>query len=70
MIDSIGNELPNEILLVQNTGNNSLTEGIALNIFLSACKNAIPNGQKVVYDKERRLAEITDLNGRKFTATH
>jgi hypothetical protein len=63
MKDSVGNELPDEILLASNTGSESLTKTLALNTFLSACKIAMQNGQTVIYDKDTKSAIITDSNG-------
>jgi hypothetical protein len=64
MTDSIGNELPDgKLLLSRNTGDESLTKALALNTFLLACKISMQNGQTVIYDKDRRLATITDSNG-------
>jgi hypothetical protein len=70
MKDSVGNELPDgKLLLLRNTGDESLTKALALNIFLMACKRAIQNGEKVIYDKERQVAIIT-INGQEHTVTH
>jgi hypothetical protein len=71
MTDSIGNQLPNDkLFLLPRDRNDSMMEALVLNTFLSACKSAIQNGERVIYDKDRRLATITNLNGEQSTVSH
>jgi hypothetical protein len=71
MTDSIGNQLPDDkLLLLPRDRNDSIMESIVLNTFLSACKIAMQNGHTVIYDKDKKLATITNLNGVQSTVSH
>ena len=65
--DSLGNKLPNSVL---TSSNDDIDESLSINSFLLACAVAKEKGSFVVYSKDLKQANITDLTGFTRTVNH
>ena len=65
--DSLGNKLPNSVLA---SSNDSIDDALSINSFLLACAVAKEKGSFVVYDKDLKQANITDLTGLTSIVSH
>lgn len=70
MKDSIGNEMPNGIVLGQGCGQERINEALAVNTFRLAAKMAILNNKTVIYDKDSKSATITESSGLSSIISH
>ena len=70
MKDSFGNKLPNSGWLYSNDNGGGLGKALAINTFLLAVQVAMDKGNLVRYDKERKVATITDEKGFISTVSH
>lgn len=68
--DSIGNELPQGIMLTSNATAEQSSKALVMNSFLLAVRAAMQKGKFVVYDADSKTASITDEHGRESIVWH
>jgi hypothetical protein len=69
-LDSVGNLMPQEIILSTSFDTNKTLHALAVNSFLLAAKVAMSKGCVVVYDPNAKTAKITDRDGSISVISH
>lgn len=68
--DSNGNLLPNHVWLHTGASQDDIGAALTVNTFLLAAKIALESGKTVIYDKESKMATITDQEGNTLYISH